>query len=54
MRRTASPWISTKTRFMAEYEWHHRWENIWPEVIENIRNQRIISEGSIYSVRGPS
>jgi L-rhamnose mutarotase len=29
---------------IAEYKWHHRQENIWPEVLEEIRSQGILSE----------
>lgn len=29
---------------IAEYKWHHRQENIWPEVMKRIRSQGIVSE----------
>ena len=29
---------------IAEYKWYHQEENIWPEVIENIKGQGILTE----------
>lgn len=29
---------------IEKYKWYHRTENIWPEVVENIRGQGILSE----------
>lgn len=29
---------------IEEYKWHHRRENIWPEVVGNIKSQGILGE----------
>ena len=34
---------------IEKYKWYHQRENIWPEVVENIRGQGILSE-QIYCV----
>jgi L-rhamnose mutarotase len=31
-------------RLIAEYKWYHKPENIWPEVVDGIRGQGVLSE----------
>lgn len=31
-------------RLIEEYKWYHEDQNVWPEVTESIRSQRILSQ----------